>query len=140
MTGRPGKMRLRDGFRDAALFGRVISAGLAVAGYAFAGVYLARWMEGKGYPGWLVSLTPLGAALFGVWQGWLFLTRLAARSARLSAHTLPHELQEIVAPRGRVHRRGGEIPVGGGTPKRPSPGGEAVDPVDAHEIQQHDDP
>ena len=69
------KSRLRSAFRDAALFGRVISAGLVVAGYAFAGVYLARWMEGKGCPAWEVSLAPLAAALFGGWQGWLFLTR-----------------------------------------------------------------
>ena len=69
------KSRLRSAFRDAALFGRVISAGLVVAGYAFAGVYLARWMEGKGCPAWGVSLAPLAAALFGGWQGWLFLTR-----------------------------------------------------------------
>ena len=32
------KSRLRSAFRDAALFGRVISAGLVVAGYAFAGI------------------------------------------------------------------------------------------------------
>ena len=69
------KSRLRSAFRDAALFGRVISAGLVVAGYAFAGVYLARWMEGRGCPAWGVSLAPLAAALFGGWQGWLFLTR-----------------------------------------------------------------
>ena len=69
------KSRLRSAFRDAALFGRVISAGLVVAGYASAGVYLARWMEGKGCPAWGVSLAPLAAALFGGWQGWLFLTR-----------------------------------------------------------------
>ena len=69
------KSRLRSAFRDAALFGRVISAGLVVAGDAFAGVYLARWMEGKGCPAWGVSLAPLAAALFGGWQGWLFLTR-----------------------------------------------------------------
>ena len=70
-----GKSRFRSALRDAALFGRVISAGLVVAGYAFAGVYLARWMEGKGCPAWEVSLAPLAAALFGGWQGWLFLTR-----------------------------------------------------------------
>ena len=69
------KSRLRSAFRDAALFGRVISAGLVVAGYAFAGVYRARWMAGKGCPAWGVSLAPLAAALFGGWQGWLFLTR-----------------------------------------------------------------
>ena len=42
MTDNHGKSRFRSAFRDAVLFGRVISAGLVVAGYAFAGVYLAR--------------------------------------------------------------------------------------------------
>ena len=74
-----GQSRFRSAFRDAALFGRVISAGLVVAGYAFAGVYLARWMEGRGCPAWGVFLTPLATALFGVWQGWLFLTRPLGR-------------------------------------------------------------
>ena len=75
ITDNHEKSQFRSAFRDAALFGRVISAGLVVAGYAFAGVYLARWMEGKGCPAWGVSLAPLAAALFGAWQGWLFLTR-----------------------------------------------------------------
>jgi len=73
--GNYGESRFRSAFRDAALFGRVISTGLVVAGYAFAGVYLARWMEGKGCPAWGVSLAPLATVLFGAWQGWLFLTR-----------------------------------------------------------------
>ena len=79
----PGKQRLREGLKDAVLFGRVVSAGLVVAGYVFAGVYLARWLErwteAGGYPDWPVSLVPAAAALFGLWQGWLFLTRLAGR-------------------------------------------------------------
>ena len=74
-----GQSRFRSAFRDAALFGRVISAGLVVAGDAFAGGYLARWMEGRGCPAWGIFLTPLAAALFGVWQGWLFLTRPLGR-------------------------------------------------------------
>ncbi|NLL37162.1 MAG: hypothetical protein GX256_06535 [Fretibacterium sp.] len=66
-------------YRDLALFGRVISTGLVVAGYAFFGVYLARWMEGEGYPSWLVSLTPPGAVVFGLWQGWLLLSDLVRK-------------------------------------------------------------
>lgn len=79
MTEDPRKSRFRTHLKDAALFGRVVSAGLVVAGYAFVGVYLAQWLEGRGCPDWAVSLTPVGAALFGLWQGWLFLTRLTVR-------------------------------------------------------------
>ena len=68
-----------EGLRDAVLFGRVIGAGLAVAGYAFLGVYGARWLELRGYPGWLVSAAPAAAVVFGLWQGWLFLARLTRR-------------------------------------------------------------
>ena len=71
------KGKFGSGLRDAMLFGRVIGAGLAVAGYAFLGVWLARWMEARDWPGWLTALTPPGAVVFGLWQGWLFLTRLA---------------------------------------------------------------
>ena len=82
----PGKQRLREGLKDAALFGRVVSAGLVVAGYVFAGVYLARWLErwveAREYPDWPASLVPAAAALFGLWQGWLFLTRLAGRERK----------------------------------------------------------
>ncbi len=60
-------------YKDIILFGRVISAGLVVAGYVFAGVFIARWLERNGYPSLLVTLTPPGAAFFGLWQGWLFI-------------------------------------------------------------------
>lgn len=79
MTEDPRKSRFRTNLKDVALFGRVVSAGLVVAGYVFMGVYLAQWLEGRGYPDWAVSLTPVGTALFGLWQGWLFLTRLTRR-------------------------------------------------------------
>ena len=80
--GDPGKQRFREGLKDAVLFGRVVSAGLVVAGYVFAGVYLARWAEARGYPDGLVSLVPPAVALFGLWQGWLFLSRLAGRERK----------------------------------------------------------
>lgn len=72
-------MRMQNGLKDVALFGRVLSAGLVVAGYAFLGAWLSGWLEANGYPSWLsFAALPL-AALFGLWQGWLFLTRPTKR-------------------------------------------------------------
>ena len=61
--------------RDAFMFMRVLSAGLVVAGYAFLGVWLSNWLAKNGWP-LLLSLcaVPVVAA-FGMWQGWLFLTK-----------------------------------------------------------------
>lgn len=69
LFGKNGNRNLKD----AAFFGRVLSAGILIAGYAFAGVFLARWLEGRGYAAWLVGATPLAVTAFGLWQGWLFL-------------------------------------------------------------------
>lgn len=67
-------MKLK-GLRDALMFGRVLSAGIVVAGYAFLGVWLSNWLAGNGWP-LLVSLCAVPAvAAFGMWQGWLFLTK-----------------------------------------------------------------
>lgn len=65
-------------FKDVALFGRVLSTGVLIAGYAFGGVYIARWLEGKGFPSLLVTLTPFLVALFGLWQGWLYIKQIGA--------------------------------------------------------------
>lgn len=65
--------------KDLALFGRVLSTGLVVAGYTFFGVYLSRWLEGRNWPDWLVAVTPAACAVFGIWQGWLFLSRAVKR-------------------------------------------------------------
>ena len=63
-------------WRDVILFGRVLSAGLLVGGYVFGGVFIARWMEKKGFAPALVAAAPLVAAFFGLWQGWLFLSQI----------------------------------------------------------------
>ena len=68
-------MRKQNGLKDVAAFGRVLSAGLVVAGYAFLGAWLAGWLDANGYPGWLSFVALPAAAAFGLWQGWLFLTR-----------------------------------------------------------------
>ena len=64
-----------NGLHDVIMFGRVLSAGLVMAGYAFLGVWLSNWLAENGWP-LLVSLCALPAvAAFGMWQGWLFLTK-----------------------------------------------------------------
>ena len=63
------------GLRDVMAFGKVLSAGIVVAGYAFLGVWLSNWLAENGWP-LLISLcaVPVVTA-FGMWQGWLFLTK-----------------------------------------------------------------
>ena len=64
-----------ENLRDAFMFGKVLSAGLVVAGYAFLGVWLSNWLANNGWP-LLISLCSLPAvAAFGMWQGWLFLRK-----------------------------------------------------------------
>ncbi|MBQ7155074.1 MAG: hypothetical protein IJR85_05930 [Synergistaceae bacterium] len=67
-------MKLK-GLREAMMFGRVLSAGLVVAGYAFLGVWLSEWLVREGWPViGAVCAIPVVAG-FGMWQGWLFLTK-----------------------------------------------------------------
>lgn len=67
-------MKLK-GLREALMFGRVLSAGLVVAGYAFLGVWLSNWLARNGWP-LLIALCAVPAVTaFGMWQGWLFLTK-----------------------------------------------------------------
>lgn len=64
-----------NGLRDVIIFGRVLSAGLVVAGYAFLGVWLSNWLASEGWP-LLLSLGAVPAVTaFGMWQGWLFLAK-----------------------------------------------------------------
>lgn len=69
-------MKLRaENLREAVMFGRVLSAGLVVAGYMFLGVWLMNWLVSEGWPV-LVALCALPTvSAFGMWQGWLFLTK-----------------------------------------------------------------
>ena len=63
------------GLREALMFGRVLSAGLVVAGYAFLGVWLSNWLAAEGW-NVLAAMTAVPVvAAFGMWQGWLFLTK-----------------------------------------------------------------
>ncbi len=63
------------GIHDAVMFAKVLSAGLVVAGYAFLGVWLSNWLNQNGWP-ILLSLCAIPIVTgFGMWQGWLFITK-----------------------------------------------------------------
>ena len=63
------------GIHDAIMFAKVLSAGLVVAGYAFLGVWLSNWLTQNGWP-LLISLLAIPVVTgFGMWQGWMFLTK-----------------------------------------------------------------
>ncbi|GHS86909.1 hypothetical protein AGMMS49957_05850 [Synergistales bacterium] len=63
-------------WRDVILFGQVLSLGLLVGGYIFAGVCVAGWLNDKEAP-YIVRVAVAPAfAFFGLWQGWLFLSHI----------------------------------------------------------------
>ena len=67
-------MKLKN-LRDAFMFMKVLSAGLVIAGYAFLGVWVSNWLAKNNWPLW-ISFTAIPViTLFGMWQGWLFLTK-----------------------------------------------------------------
>ena len=69
-------MKLRaENLREVIMFGRVISAGLVTAGYVFLGVWLMNWLVSEGWPVFAALMAVPLAACFGMWQGWLFLTK-----------------------------------------------------------------
>ena len=69
-------MKLKpENLREVAMFGRVLSAGLVVAGYAFLGVWLMNWLVSEGWPVLAAIIAVPIVAAFGMWQGWLFLTK-----------------------------------------------------------------
>lgn len=68
--------------RDALMFGRVLSAGLVVAGYAFLGVWLSNWLVADGWNVLAALLAVPAVAVFGMWQGWLFLTKWPGRKSK----------------------------------------------------------
>ncbi len=69
-------MKLRaENLREVILFGRVLSAGLVTAGYIFLGVWLMNWLVSEGWPVILAVCALPAVAVFGMWQGWLFLTK-----------------------------------------------------------------
>ena len=69
-------MKLKpDNLREVIMFGRVLSAGLVVAGYVFLGVWLMNWLVSEGWPLLIALMAVPVVSAFGMWQGWLFLTK-----------------------------------------------------------------
>ena len=81
-TDKKSRQNRNTNWRDFALFGRIVSTGLLIGGYTIAGVYLARWMEGKDYPPLVVKLTPLVVVVFALWQGWLFVSQIGSKNGK----------------------------------------------------------
>ena len=68
-------MKKFKGIKDAIIFGKVLSAGLVIAGYAFLSVWVSEWLNQNGWP-LLISLCAIPVVTgFGIWQGWLFMTK-----------------------------------------------------------------
>ena len=67
------------GLREVVMFMRVLSAGLVVAGYAFLGVWLSNWLVSEGWPVLAAIMAVPVVAAFGMWQGWLFLTKTSKK-------------------------------------------------------------
>ena len=62
-------------FRDIFLFGKILSVGLVIAGYAFLSVWCMNWLVENGVP-ILISILAIPLITgFGVWQAWLFLKK-----------------------------------------------------------------
>ena len=67
-------MKLNN-LRDVIMFGKVLSAGLVIGGYAFLSVWCANWLSKNGF-GLLISLTAIPLITgFGMWQAWLFIKK-----------------------------------------------------------------
>ena len=79
-------MRDMKNLREVVMFMRVLSAGLVVAGYAFLGVWLSNWLVSEGWPVLAAIMAVPVVAGFGMWQGWLFLTK-TGRKQPPSSHS-----------------------------------------------------
>ena len=64
-----------ENLREVIMFGRVLSAGLVAAGYVFLGVWLMNWLVSEGWHVLIALMAVPLVAGFGMWQGWLFLTK-----------------------------------------------------------------
>ncbi|MBQ7576732.1 MAG: hypothetical protein IJT21_00535 [Synergistaceae bacterium] len=67
-------MKLKN-LREVILFGKVLSAGILIAGYAFLGVWCCEWLVKNGWPLLLGLCVIIVVTGFGVWQAYLFVKK-----------------------------------------------------------------
>ena len=62
--------------RDVFLFGKILSAALVVAGFAFLSVWCMNWLNENGCPIFISILALPLITAFGMWQAWRFLKEI----------------------------------------------------------------
>lgn len=67
---------MKQSLQDLVAFGRIVSGALLICGYVVLGVYLGRQLVGRGWPDWSAVVLFCAAAIFGLWQGWIFVRPL----------------------------------------------------------------
>ena len=67
-------------FEDLVYFGRIISSALLICGFVVLGMIIGKKLVEKGYPNWVILLCASLGALFGLWQAWLWITKIIKRN------------------------------------------------------------
>ena len=62
---------MRRNLREVILFGKILSAGLVIAGYVFLSVWLCNWLIAEGFSVSVAFIAVLLIIIFGMRQGWL---------------------------------------------------------------------
>ena len=66
-------------FHGLFLFGKILSVGIVIAGYAFLSVWCFLWLNENGFNIFLsLAAIPLITG-FGIWQAWLFVKQAGVR-------------------------------------------------------------
>ena len=66
------------------LFGKILSAGLVIAGYTFLSVWCFTWLNGNGFNIFISLLAIPLITGFGAWQAWLFLMKFSGEEKKES--------------------------------------------------------
>lgn len=57
--------------KDIAIFAKIISASVLLAGFVLIGLFVAKKLEALNYPPWINLSVLLIIVAFGLWQAWL---------------------------------------------------------------------
>ena len=57
--------------KDIAIFAKIISASVLLAGFVLIGLFVAKKLEALNYPPWVNLSVLLIIVVFGLWQAWL---------------------------------------------------------------------